>query len=109
MNLHLIKWVSALFAGVAATAGLVRLVSWAPVPSYVKWVLAVVIPVPAAAIGLVMVYYGPAAAAEPQGLGMTANWPGVFLTGCLAALGWKALGALWRLFQTRRGEDPEDA
>ena len=102
MNDHLVKFGTAFIVGTAATAGLVRLIQWAPIPSYIKFILAIVVPVPTIAIALVLLYYGPAAQAGSQGLiglGPPGELLKMFLYGCLATLGYAGGAALWRRFQ----------
>ena len=43
MNDHLVKFTTSFIVGTVATAGLARLIQWAPIPSYMKFVLAVVV------------------------------------------------------------------
>lgn len=110
MNEHLVKFGTSFIVGTVATAGLVRLIYWAPIPSYMKFVLAVVVPVPAIAIALVLLYYGPEAQAGSEGLsglGPPVELLKMFLFGCLATLGYSGVAALWRMFQPL--EDREDA
>jgi len=106
MNEHLVKFGAAFIAGTVATAGLVRLIQLAPLPAYMKFVLAVVVPVPSIAIALVLLYYGPEASSGANGLGGLAS-PAelfkMFLYGCLATCGYAGVAALWRMFQP-----PED-
>ena len=102
MNDHLVKFGTSFVVGTVATAGLVRLVQWAPIPAYMKFVLAVVVPVPSIAIALVLLYYGPEAqsgAKEISGLGSPSELLKMFLYGCLATFGYAGVAALWRMFQ----------
>ena len=102
MNDHLVKFGTSFIVGTVATAGLVRLVQWAPIPSYMKFVLAVVVPVPSIAIALVLLYYGPEAQAGGEGLsglGPPSALLKMFLFGCLATFGYAGVAALWRMFQ----------
>ena len=110
MNIHLVKLGSSFIVGTVATAGLVRLIYWAPIPSYMKFVLAIVVPVPSIAIALVLLYYGPEAQAGREGLsglGPLSELLKMFLYGCLATLGYSGVTALWRMFQPL--EDRGDA
>ena len=102
MNIHLVKFGSSFIAGTVATAGLVRLIQLAPIPSYMKFVLAVVVPVPSIAIALVLLYYGPEAQAGSEGLcsiGDPSELLKMFLYGCLVTFGYAGVTALWRMFQ----------
>lgn len=110
MNDHLVKFGTSFIVGTVATAGLVRLIQLAPIPSYVKFVLAVVVPVPAIAIALVLLYYGPeaqAGAKEIRGLGPPGELLKMFFFGCLATFGYAGGAALWRILQPM--EDRGDA
>ncbi|MCX6993514.1 MAG: hypothetical protein NT011_10280 [Kiritimatiellaeota bacterium] len=110
MNDHILKFGTSFIVGTVATAGLVRLVQLAPIPSYMKFVLAVVVPVPAIAIALVLLYYGPEAqtgSAGLSGLGPPSELLKMFLYGCLAMFGYAGVAALWRMFQPL--EDRGDA
>ncbi|MDD5677371.1 MAG: hypothetical protein PHW60_05175 [Kiritimatiellae bacterium] len=113
MNAHLVKFGASFIVGTLATAGLVRLVYWAPIPAYMKFALAVVVPVPAIAIALVLLYYGPEAMAGREGLSALGS-PGellkMFLYGCLVTFGYAGVAALWRMFQPPedRGDASED-
>lgn len=110
MNDHLVKFGASFIVGTLATAGLVRLIQWAPIPSYIKFVLAVVVPVPSIAIALVLLYYGPeaqAGATAISGLGPPGALLKMFLYGCLATFGYAGGAALWRMFQPL--EDRGDA
>ena len=110
MNIHLVKFGTSFIVGTVATAGLVRLIQWAPIPSYMKFVLAVVLPLPSIAIALVLLYYGPeaqAGATEISGLGPPSALLKMFLYGCLVTFGYAGVAALWRMFQPL--EDREDA
>ncbi|MFH1970467.1 MAG: hypothetical protein ABIJ53_09145 [Verrucomicrobiota bacterium] len=102
MNAHLVKFGTSFIVGTVATAGLVRLIQLSPLPSYMKFVLAVVVPVPSIAIALVLLYYGPEAQAganEISGLGPPSELLKMFLYGCLATFGYAGVAALWRMFQ----------
>ena len=110
MNDHLVKFGTSFIVGTVATAGLVRLIQLAPIPSYMKFVLAVVVPVPSIAIALVLLYYGPeaqAGATELSGLGPPSELLKMFLYGCLVTFGYAGLATLWRMFQplANRGDD----
>lgn len=114
MNIQLLKFLSAFLAGTAATAGVVRLIYWVPLPSYLKPVLAFVVTLPSVLIALVLVYYGPEAetnATELSGLITPREWVSFFLYGCLVPLGYAAIQNLWRLFQPLkdRGNDSADS
>lgn len=109
MNDNMVKFGTAFIAGTVATAGLVRLVSWAPIPAYMKFALAVVVPVPAICIALVLMNYGPGAQAGVEsigGLGSPGELLKMFLYGCLATFGYSGVVAVWRMFQAP--EDRED-
>ena len=109
MNDHLVKFGTSFIVGTVATAGLVRLIQWAPIPAYIKFVLAVMIPVPSIAIALVLLYYGPKAQANIEGLsglGPSSDLLKMFFFGCLATFGYAGMAALWRMFQPL--EDRED-
>jgi len=102
MHDHLVKFGTSFIVGTVATAGLVRLVQLAPIPSYMKFILAVVVPVPSIAIALVLLYYGPEAQAGSEGLsglGPPGELLKMFLYGCLATFGYAGVAALWRMFQ----------
>ena len=102
MNDHLVKFGTSFIVGTVATAGLVRLIQWAPIPSYIKFVLAVVVPVPSIAIALVLLYYGPEAQASSESLGNIGSPDELlkmFFFGCLATFGYAGVAALWRMFQ----------
>ncbi|MBU0714182.1 MAG: hypothetical protein KJ964_02350 [Verrucomicrobia bacterium] len=102
MNIHLVKFGTSFIVGTVATAGLVRLIQWAPIPAYMKFVLAVVVPVPSIAIALVLLYYGPEAQAGSEGLsglGPPSELLKMFLFGCLTTFGYAGVAALWRMFQ----------
>ncbi|MCG2661137.1 MAG: hypothetical protein L6437_12945 [Kiritimatiellae bacterium] len=102
MNDHLVKFGTSFIVGTVATAGLVRLVQLSPLPSYMKFVLAVVVPVPSIAIALVLLYYGPEAQAGSEGLsglGPPSELLKMFFFGCLATFGYAGVAALWRMFQ----------
>lgn len=110
MNDHMVKFGTSFIVGTVATAGLVRLIYWAPIPAYMKFVLAVVVPVPSIAIVLVLLYYGPeaqAGASEISGIGLPGELLEMFLYGCLATLGYCGVAALWRIFQPL--DEREDA
>ena len=110
MNDQLVKLGTSFIVGTAATAALVRLIQLAPLPSYMKFVLAFVVPVPSIAIALVFLYYGPdaqAGAKEIGGLGPPGELLKIFLFGCLATFGYAGVAALWRMFQPL--EDRGDA
>ena len=113
MNIHLVKFGTAFIVGTVTTAGLVRLIQLAPLPAYMKFVMAVVVPVPSIAIALVLLYYGPEAQAGSEGLSGLGP-PGallkMFLFGCLATFGYAGVTTLWRMFQPleNREEDSED-
>jgi len=114
MNDHLVKFGTAFIVGTVATASLVRLIQWAPIPAYMKLVLAVVVPVPSIAVALVLLYYGPQAQAGSEGLGglgPPAELLKMFLYGCLAAFGYAGAAALWRMFQPLedRGDNSTDS
>ncbi|MFH1476476.1 MAG: hypothetical protein ABIH24_03145 [Verrucomicrobiota bacterium] len=101
MNAHLVKFGTSFIAGTVATAGLVRLIQWAPIPAYMKFVLAIVVPVPAIAIALVLLYFGPEAQVGNEGsggFGSPSALLTMFLYGCLAAFGYAGMAALWRMF-----------
>ena len=113
MNAHLVKFGTSFIVGTVATAGLVRLIQLSPLPSYMKIVLAVVVPVPSIAIALVLLYYGPeaqAGAKELSGIGSPVELLKMFLYGCLATFGYAGVTTLWRMFQPleNREEDSED-
>lgn len=113
MNDHLIKFGTSFIVGTVATAGLVRLIQLCPLPAYMKFVLAVVVPVPSIAIALVLLYYGPEAQSGAKaigGLGPPGELLKMFLYGCLATFGYAGVAALWRLFQPLedRGNAPGD-
>lgn len=113
MNEHIVKFGASFIAGTVATAGLVRLIGWAPIPSYTKFVLAVVVPIPTIAIALVLIYYGPEAQAGGEnitGLGSPGDLLKMFLYGCLATFGYAGVTALWRMFQPQadREDDADD-
>jgi len=106
MNIHLVKFGTAFIVGTVATAGLVRLIRLAPLPAYMKFVLAIVVPVPSIAIALVLLYYGPeaqAGAKEISGLGPPGELLKMFLYGCLATFGYSGVAALWRMFHSPEG------
>ena len=112
MNIHLVKLGSSFIIGTVATAGLVRLIYWAPIPAYMKLALAVVVPVPSIAIALVLLYYGPQAGAGAEALnsmGAPREWLSFFLYGCLATLGYGGVAALWRMFQPEEDREDESA
>lgn len=102
MNDLMVKFGTSFIAGTMATAGLVRLIQWAPIPAYIKFVLAVVVPVPSIAVVLVLLYYGPEAQTGGDSIGALGS-PGellkMFLYGCLATFGYAGVAALWRMFQ----------
>ena len=102
MNIHLVKFGTSFIVGTVATAGLVRLIQWAPIPSYIKFVLAIVVPVPSIAIALVLLYYGPDAqsgAIETSNFGPPGELLKMFLYGCLATFGYAGVATLWRMFK----------
>ena len=102
MNDALVKLGTSFVVGTVATAGLVRLIQLSPLPSYMKFVLAAVVPVPSIAIALVLLYYGPEAQAGRaglSGLGPPSALLPMFLFGCLATFGYAGVTALWRIFQ----------
>ena len=108
MNDHIIKFGTSFIVGTVATAGLVRLIQWVPIPSYMKFVLAIVVPVPSIAIALVLLYYGPeaqAGAKEISGLGPPGELLKMFLYGCLATFGYAGGTAVWRMFQPLEDRD----
>lgn len=110
MNEHLVKFGTSFIVGTVATAGVVRLIQWAPIPSYIKFVLAVVVPVPAIAIALVLLYYGPESQAgvkELSGIVAPGELLKMFLYGCLFTFGYAGIATLWRMFQPL--EDREDS
>ena len=110
MNIHLVKFGTSFIVGTVATAGLVRLIQLAPIPAYMKFVLAVVVPAPAIVIALVLLYYGPEVQTGSEGLsglGPPSELLKMFLYGCLATLGYSGVTALWRMFQPL--EDRGDA
>ena len=108
MSEHLVKFGTSFIVGTIATAGLVRLVQLAPIPSYMKFVLAVAVPAPSIAIALVLVYYGPqAGAVEISGLGSRDELLKTFLYGCLATFGYAGVAALWRMFHPLASHDDD--
>ena len=114
MNENLVKFGTSFIVGTAATAGLVRLIQWVPIPAYMKLVLAVVVPVPSIAIALVLLYYGPAAQAGSEGLsglGSPSELLKMFFFGCLATFGYAGVAALWRMCHPAedRGNDSADS
>ena len=114
MNEHLVKFGTSFVVGTVATAGLVRLIQLAPIPAYIKFVLAVVVPVPSIAIVLVLLYYGPEAQAGTEslsGLGPPGELLKMFFFGCLATFGYSGVTAVWRMFQPmeNRGDDSADS
>ncbi len=104
--------IASFLAGTAATAGVLSLIRWMPLPGCIKTILAVVVPVPAMAIALVLIHYGPPAARDPSGLaalpGAPRVWLRLFLYGCLATLGTGAAAALWRLAWPPEDRDDAD-
>lgn len=114
MNIQLLKFFGAFLAGTAATAGVVRLIYWAPLPSYLKPVLAFVVTLPSVLIALVLVYYGPGAetnATELRDLITPRELLSFFLYGCLVPLGYGAIRAVWRMALPLkdRGDDSADS
>ena len=108
MHDHLVKLGTSFIVGTAATAGLVRLVQWMPIPAYMKIVLAIVVPVPSIAIALVLLYYGNASQSGAEGLNGIGS-PGellkMFFFGCLATFGYAGISALVRIFLTPAEHD----
>ncbi len=103
MNAHMVKFGTSFIVGIVATAGLVRLIQLAPIPAYMKFVLAVVVPVPSIAIVLVLMYYGPEAPSGANalaGIGPPGELLKMFLYGCLATFGYAGAAALWKIFQS---------
>ena len=99
VNVNLMKALTSFAAGTAATAGLVRLIYFAPLPSYMKFALAVVVPIPSIAIALVLVNYGPGSTLGKTGLtGDPRELLNLFLYGCLSALAYGAVARAWRIF-----------
>ena len=112
MSRHIVTLGAAFLAGTAATAGLVRLVQWAPIPGYTKRILGIVVPLPSILICLGLLYAGPEPA--PGGdawgarLGLRDGLP-LFLYGCLTMLAWACLEAIWRRAHPpdEQPQDPE--
>lgn len=113
MHAHLVKLGASFVAGTAATAGLIRLIQWMPIPAYMKIVLAIVVPVPAIAIALVLMYYGNAyqpGIATLNGFGSPGELLKIFFWGCLATFGYAGISVLVRIFLTpAERDDPTGA
>ncbi len=108
MHAHLVKLGTSFIAGTAATAGLVRLVQWMPIPAYMKIVLAIVVPVPSIAISLVLLYYGNTSrvgAENLNGFGSSGELLKIFFWGCLTTFGYAGASALGRMLLTPAQRD----
>lgn len=83
---HLLKLLAAYAAGTTATAVMVRLVWFIPIPGYTKHILSWVVPLPVILIVLAMLYYGPASSVvENEPITLTSSGVArVFLLGSLS-------------------------
>lgn len=109
MNESWLKLTAAFTAGFVGTAWIVRLLSFLPVPAYIRYVLWIVIPLPVMGIALVMLFFGPEAAQSA----FTEQSPRqellkMFLVGGLATLGSLGVWHVWRFFTREPGEDDAD-
>ena len=100
MNVFFMKLSGSFAAGTAATAGLIRLIYWAPLPSYMKIALAVAVPIPSIAAALVLVNYGGGTAVREMELaGNPRELLNFFLYGCLVSFACALMAAAWRSFR----------
>lgn len=109
MNEHLLKMAAAFAVGTGATAGMLRLLDFLPVPGYVKRALGIVVPLPVILVALVMMYYGPGAApdgneAAPASAGELRK---MFFWGVIAALAYLMLATLVRFVLAKSDGDEE--
>lgn len=110
MNEHLVKMAAAFAAGTGATAGILWLLGFLPVPDYVKRALGIVVPLPVMLVALVMLYYGPGALPEgTEALPASAvELRRMFFYGIITALAYLLVSAVIRvLFRKTSGEDEE--
>lgn len=105
MNEHIAKLSGAFALGMAASAGLVQIVKVLPLHRYVKQALRVVLPIPAIAIALVMLYYNPDALPESPGeAGFFGDMIRMFFFGAASALLYVSVLAILRMVQSKHKE-----
>jgi hypothetical protein len=110
MNEHLVKMAVAFALGTGATAGIIRLLAFLPVPGYIKRILGIVVPLPVILVALVMLYYGPGAVpgqdeALPASTGALRR---MFFYGIFTPLGYFTVAGLIR-FLLRKTSDEDEA
>ena len=112
MNEHLVRMAVAFAMGMGATAGVLRLLGFLPVPGYIKQALGLVVPLPVMLIALVMLYYGPGALpGQAEALPSSAgDLRQMFFYGIITALAYLVIATVVRMIlrKTSDGGDEED-
>ena len=85
MNEFVTSLSAAYAMGIACSAGIVSIVKLLPLPDYAIKMLCFVLPIPPTAIALVMMHYGPSAAAASAGSEGQRAIDGIFWLGVAAA------------------------
>ncbi|MBU4200985.1 MAG: hypothetical protein KKG09_06430 [Verrucomicrobia bacterium] len=110
MNEHLVKMAVAFAVGTGTTAGILRLLGFLPVPGYVKRVLAIVVPIPAMLIALVMLYYGPGALPGQDDVVPSSydDLRKMFFYGIITALIYLVIAAIVRMILSKSSVDGDE-
>lgn len=110
MNEHVVKMAVAFAVGTGATAGVLRLLGFLPVPGYVKQALGIVVPLPVILIALVLLYYGPGALPGQADIvpSSSGDLRKMFFCGIITALGYLVVATVIRMILKKSSGDEED-
>jgi hypothetical protein len=110
MNEHLVKMAVAFALGTGATAGILRLLWFLPVPGYIKQALGIVVPLPVMLVALVMLYYGPGALSGQEAVmpSSMVDLRKMFLYGIITALGYLVVATVIRMVLRKTSDGDEE-